>query len=48
METNTEKTITLLGGKTIPVHFENGTPGELKIRQFRLAEYEDAFRAYDD
>ena len=48
METNTEKTITLLGGKTIAVQFESGTPGELKIRQFRLAEYEDAFRAHDD
>jgi hypothetical protein len=42
------KTITLLGGKTIDVHFENGERGELKLRQFRLAEYEDIFRVHDD
>ncbi len=48
MQNNTQKLTTLLGGKTIPVQFEDGTVGELKVRQFRLKDYELAFSLLAD
>ena len=42
------KTVTLLGGKTIPVIFDDGKIGELKVTQFKLRDYQRVFQISDD
>ena len=48
METNIEKTVSLFGGKTIAVMFEDGKTGELKVTQFKLRDYQRTFLLADD
>lgn len=39
---------TLFGGRTLSVTFEDGRPGEMTIKQFRLRQYQQAFPLLDD
>ena len=42
------KSDTLFGGRTVPVAFNDGTVGEIKVRQLPLADYEKAFSLLQD
>jgi len=42
------KTITLMGGKTVAVVYDDGRTGELTVSQFKLRDYQRVFQISDD
>ncbi len=47
-ETALQKSETLFGGRTVSVQHEDGTTEDVKVRQLRLADYEDAYKRSED
>lgn len=47
-QSGTNKTETLFGGRLVAVTFNDGSTGEIKVRQLPLGEYERAFAVLDD